>query len=627
MPTQKHTIEKVVPLPRRKVWELLSHTDHLNRVIGLFPIRSSQYIIQGTDFFQELMAKALGVMPMRWREHPFEWVKYERYSVLREYEGGPLRRFFGGMELEDAQELLPDGGPATKVRLFAEFTPANMLGLAAIPVVGVKSMRQTMVYLLKAVRLESQKKGHLLPETKAAFPIHPQELERLMKDLSLSGVEERLVERLREHLITSGDDGVVDMQPYKLAGLWGTKREETLRMFLYATKLGITNLRWHLICPNCRVSKTGEDSLLHINPRFHCDFCGIGYEANFDRYVELCFTVHPGLRRAYKQVFCVGGPMITPHIHTQIKLPAGGEARLVYPASEEEMRLRVLRANRMVKLVRGAAAVPSAAELVYYEGGWSYAEHPEPAPGTPLRIVNRTRESIYVALEKAEWDQDTVTAAKVTTMHEFRTLFSSEVLSPGQQVGVESVTLLFSDLLGSTAFYEHVGDAHAYGQVRRHFDFMIEHVRQHQGTLVKTIGDAVMAVFEYPENAVKAALEIQSDAAQLHLGNQSGLSTPLLIKIGLYHGPAIVVNSNGILDYFGRTVNLAARAQALSKGDDIITSRECTERSEMKELIFRYGVETEFFEQKLKGIDGVMELARLRLIQRGESDKYVHEKL
>jgi hypothetical protein len=84
LPAQKHVYEQEFALSREKVWELLSNTDHLNRVIGLFPIRMSSFHFQNTDFFRELSAKVAGVVPMRWKEHPFQWVKNERYDVVRD---------------------------------------------------------------------------------------------------------------------------------------------------------------------------------------------------------------------------------------------------------------------------------------------------------------------------------------------------------------------------------------------------------------------------------------------------------------------------------------------------------------------------------------------------------------
>ncbi|MEK8131277.1 adenylate/guanylate cyclase domain-containing protein [Paenibacillus filicis] len=614
MSPQHHKIERLIPLPRSKVWELLSRTDHLNRVIGLYPIVRRVPRFQGSHVLQDMTAKAFGVVPMRWREHPFEWVALERYSVVREYDGGPLRKFVGGILLQDAQEMLEDGSPATLVTLFAEFTPAHILGLATIPLIGVRAMHKTMDFLQESVRLSSIAKSYLLPQTKAHFPVNRRELDRLIGGLSLYGFEPALLGRLREHLESSGDDGVIDMRPFQLADAWQMNRDVVLRLFLYATRSGILNLSWQLICPNCRVSKLGAERLSAITPQYHCDMCGIDYEASFDRYVELCFSVHPHIRRASKQVYCIGGPMITPHIHTQLELASGASGELVYPGGEAPMRLRVLRMNRMVSLNGGGTGSwqtdPCTNGEVWKleygaDGEWSVAATAEPPPGTVLRLTNRSPDTIHVALERSDWSGDTVTAAKVTAMQEFRTLFSSEVLAPGQQIGIESVTLLFSDLRGSTAFYEQVGDAQAYSQVRRHFEFLIGHIAANEGALVKTIGDAVMAVFESPEKAVRAALDIQTSVQTQTEEEQ------VVIKLGLYNGPAIAVNGGDVLDYFGRTVNLAARAQGLSRGGDIVVSRECTLRPGVQELLDIYGPDVEFFRERLKGIDGETELARL----------------
>jgi adenylate cyclase len=612
---KRHVYEEVFPLSRDKVWELLSRTDHLNRIIGLFPIHSSSLRFNNTDFIQELSAKVAGVVPMRWKEHPFQWVKDVRYDVIREYRGGPLKRFFGGIELEDAEALLPDGSHATRVKLFAEFTPANLLGIVAIPVVGVGAMRKTMKYLHSSVRLKLQEKEYLLPQPPQAYAVNREELDRLADELRKAAVDEQLVQSLREHLLLTGDDQVVDMHPYELADNWKVDRETVLRMFLHATKLGVTNLSWHLICPNCRVSKSGADTMSGLQQQYHCDFCGINYEANFDRYVELCFSVHPNIRRAYKQTYCVGGPMITPHIYAQMEILPDEEAVVLFPDVPEPLRLRVLRANQVLAFTRtkGISHQPNTGHLEFqYDGsGWSVPNIEEPLPGVSMKLQNRSGNTITVALEMTDWEDTKVTASKVTLMHEFRSMFSSEVLAPGLQVGIENVTLLFSDLLGSTAFYEQVGDAHAYGQVRKHFDFLVSWVNLNKGTLVKTIGDAVMAVFEQPENALKTALDIQIHADEFNSKHPS--ETPIVIKIGLHHGPAIVVNSNHILDYFGRTVNLAARTQGLSIGHDIVISRECLERPGVRALLQQYPVQIELFEQRLKGIDEVIRLARVRV--------------
>ena len=96
----------------------------------------------------------------------------------------------------------------------------------------------------------------------------------------------------------------------------GNSAREALKLFLYSTKIGILNLSWNLICPNCRVSKEQVSSLNQLNTQIHCDFCGVDYKSNFDRYVELCFTFTL-YTTAEKNVYCVGGPAITPHVYVQ----------------------------------------------------------------------------------------------------------------------------------------------------------------------------------------------------------------------------------------------------------------------------------------------------------------------
>jgi len=83
---------------------------------------------------------------------------------------------------------------------------------------------------------------------------------------------------------------------------------------------------------------------------------------------------------------------------------------------------------------------------------------------------------------------------------------------------------------------------------------------------VKTIGDAVMATFIRPENALMAGLKMR--AAMGELNKQRG-SKDLVVKIGIHEGPCLAVMLNERQDYFGQTVNIAARVQSLSTSQEI----------------------------------------------------------
>jgi class 3 adenylate cyclase len=163
-----------------------------------------------------------------------------------------------------------------------------------------------------------------------------------------------------------------------------------------------------------------------------------------------------------------------------------------------------------------------------------------------------------------------LTVPEVVSLQAFRDLFAEATLRPGDEAAVGQVALLFTDLRGSTALYERVGDAKAFNLVREHFAFLASIVRDHDGAVVKTIGDAVMASFGDPADAVKAALAMQARIADFN--RERGVGA-LVLKIGIHVGASVMVSLNERLDYFGSTVNMAARLQGQSEGGDIVLGR------------------------------------------------------
>lgn len=95
---------------------------------------------------------------------------------------------------------------------------------------------------------------------------------------------------------------------------------------------------------------------------------------------------------------------------------------------------------------------------------------------------------------------------RLLTTQTFRNLFRSEIIDSSEEIAVKDITFLFTDLKGSTAMYDQIGDAKAYYLVRQHFDTLGKAVIDQGGAIVKTIGDAVMATFMSPVDAAQAAL-------------------------------------------------------------------------------------------------------------------------
>jgi class 3 adenylate cyclase len=94
---------------------------------------------------------------------------------------------------------------------------------------------------------------------------------------------------------------------------------------------------------------------------------------------------------------------------------------------------------------------------------------------------------------------------------------------------------------------------------------------------------------------------------------EQGIAPPLVLKIGLHAGPAVVVNANGRLDYFGRTVNLAARIQRQAAGGDVTLAASVWDDPTVRAAAAERGALSESFRATLPGIEGPVDLVRLWL--------------
>src|SRR4029078_3982321 len=122
-----------------------------------------------------------------------------------------------------------------------------------------------------------------------------------------------------------------------------------------------------------------------------------------------------------------------------------------------------------------------------------------------------------------------LTAKRILSNQTFRDLYKADNLNIDQRLKITSLTFLFTDLKGSTALYERVGDLVAFDLVRAHFHALLEIIAAEKGAVVKTIGDAVMATFIRPEHALRAGLRMRSAMKEL---NKKRGAEGLVLKSG-----------------------------------------------------------------------------------------------
>jgi class 3 adenylate cyclase len=199
-----------------------------------------------------------------------------------------------------------------------------------------------------------------------------------------------------------------------------------------------------------------------------------------------------------------------------------------------------------------------------------------------------------------------LTGKHLLTSQTFKSLFRSEVVGGAQGLAIRDIALLFTDIRGSTALYQRIGDLNAFQLVQQHFELLRETTVRHGGAIVKTIGDAVMAAYPDAAHAVGAALDMRGAIERF---NEAQPERPVSLKIGIHHGAAIAVTLNDELDYFGHTVNIASRVQEMADSDEIWITEDVWRYPGVHAVLESYPTEQRTVE--FRGIEHPMSVVRI----------------
>lgn len=579
------------------IWPFFADTNRVNRDTGLFPLaqidRQEGERLPGG---QRRLRYHLPVpyLYLDYEEEPFEWIFPHRYGVVRHFHNKLVSTFRVSAELNP----LPDGG--THLVYQSWIQPRNVLGAWAVAVaIGQVAPRRFDKAIRAYDRLAAAAALPVFAEVAQLAAGGSERLAQLQTALTGRGIDPALVTRLAE-LIQRGDEFTLSrLRPYQFADLWSVDRKQVLELFLEATRMGLLNLQWEVLCPMCRGAEDRVSThLSDVHTEAHCFTCNIDFRANFENAVELTFAPNPAIRDVPRLDFCVAGPEVTPHIVVQQTLPPAAQ-RLVMPVLEPgryRLRTMALSGGQYLRVIADGRD-----ELHIPLNGRDWpVEELSLTPMPRLELANQTPEEQQVILERTAWSDQATTAAEVFALQRFRDLFANEALRPGEQIGVGSLTVLFTDLVDSTRMYREIGDAPAFGLVMNHFDILRAAIDAEQGAIVKTIGDAVMAVFRRPIAALRA---IQK--AQEQLANPPEGIRPLQLKAAAHTGHSIAVTLNERLDYFGTTINIASRLEKFARANEIVISDHLYHDPEVQEFLQNATdkLDIESFDEMLKGFD------------------------
>lgn len=611
------TVSRVYQAPRALVWALVSDTNRFNRALGLAAAAYRWERDPKTGANQRIAsAKELG-LDLGWIEPPYEWIEGRFIETHREFVKGPA------VEAGGAYAYLEDDAGGTKLTAGAWVRGHGLLARVLGPVQRMKFRRGLARYLdtigdllgkaqddgsdaepaaMRARRMLGQVDHPIAvgPRTEPDVPTLREREARLRS----SPVATSIVDRLVSHVRDRPDDEVSQMRPFELARQWKLERRDVLRAFLYATHAGLVDLQWQINCPVCRVGASFAPDLASVNERSHCSACEIDYDTDFGQHVEAVFGANEGVRRVTTALYCASSPAFLPHVFAQVRVRASADVErpIDLPVGPVHVRIRGRSGGVDVDVPEGARRL-----IVRLEDG-ELSARVEPSERGVLDARSDTEEPALLMIERAGWAADAVLGSIMASFPEFLDLFATEAPARGVELRVGHIALMFTDLVGSTALYQKVGDARAFAIVEEHFRQAASTIADNNGAIVKTMGDAVMATFPTLRDAIAAAKRMYDENEALHPEHRLG------VKIGAYAGPCLAVRANDRLDYFGTTVNLAARLQAQASNGELVVTAENAADPTIGPLL--EGLPERRFRTHLKGITTEQDLVAFKFVSK-----------
>ena len=320
-----------------KLWPFVSDTNRFNRDTGVPAVEPGKTRQRLRNARQRLRLSIYG-MAVEWEEQPFEWIRPSRFGVARTYSKGPM------VELRALAELTPRAVGGTTLTYEVSITPRSMFGAlsVALQMKFISARRFARAFR----RYDEMAMLDIPPAvTDSTVELSSAAIDRIdsiKRKLQTETADTELVDRLASFIQTADEFAVARIRPYQLADDWNASRRDVLELCLKATRAGLLDLQWELLCPLCRGAKETGSSLREISSELHCATCRIDFKVNFDRFVEVTFRPNGSLRPAVSQDFCMGSPQRTPHIVAQQLLAPQSSRLLNLPLEPGRYRLRAL---------------------------------------------------------------------------------------------------------------------------------------------------------------------------------------------------------------------------------------------------------------------------------------------
>lgn len=505
-----------LPVSASEIWPFVADTSRMNKELGFPPRLETE--INGEN---HVSTKTLG-RNEEWIERPWVWIAEKEIQSLRIFKKGWMTEQIGIFTIEDTQT-------GCRVGAYFRWSFSNIFSKLLFSSAGN--------FLNKSFQKFFDEKAQLILST------------RTVKKTAIE-MNEPLspYQTFLEYLKAADDLDLDRLHLKKISKEVNLPLDLLLSVAHQMVKEGLLSLSWDVICPHCRGVRAENSALSVIEMKNACEACEIDFDLNLEESVEVVFRVTEKIRKVQKFVYCAAEPAKKSHIKLNQNLNAKVLSQYSIHLKEGLYRLRSKLSTEVLDL-----EVKASSETRNVK--WDFKDSQRISVYPEFTITLLSEKDTTVTLEEAWWFNDRLFPREVLSNSLMRSLFSEDHLKAGVNLNVGEQVIMFTDIVGSTPFYKTQGDARAFKAVQDHYKEVSEIITSHKGVVIKFIGDAIMAAFLDVEDAYECSVKIHEKY------NEQRQDTPIKLRISFHQGSVLCANMNVGLDYFGNTVNQAAKIQ------------------------------------------------------------------
>lgn len=389
-----------------------------------------------------------------------------------------------------------------------------------------------------------------------------------------------LVKRELIPLLSNGSrEALRGMRPYELARSWSLDRRDVLQGFLHANRAGVTQLRWLMKCPSCRVASGSTTSVSGLREHARCEVCQLDFGLDLARNVEVVFDAADASEDEIASPFyCASSPVFRPHVVALLRLEAMGVRREALRLPRGHIRVRAVMPRRgasprtssvdivvddhaptlvLLDVTGGLISVRDRSELdvgVAFEDEALTRERALSTRrmGGELTLIELTTEGsdeVEITVERAVEVDPTSVGEELLSFGEFLDLLSEDRLASGVSLPVTRLCVAVLDIDGVEALCDRVGDAVGFDRWRDFRSSLLDAIRSSGASTPMILGGRLVCCLE------PTTSRIDGFRAALHLVvNDPDLSLHGAIEVG----SALLVQGAEHAEIFGAAVRAAA---------------------------------------------------------------------